>query len=54
MQQLGLNLTDEQVKEVTAQIKKLADVKTMSVEDVDSILNEHHARHNTDVPSPDN
>jgi homocitrate synthase len=42
VQQLGLQLNDDQVKEVTAQIKKLADVRSMSIEDVDNLLNQFH------------
>lgn len=44
VQQLGLSLSDDQVKEVTGQIKKLADVRTMSIEDVDNLLNQYHRR----------
>jgi homocitrate synthase len=44
VQQLGLDLTDDQVKEVTAQIKKLADVRTQSIEDVDLLLKQYHRR----------
>jgi homocitrate synthase len=38
--QLNLGLTDDQIKEVSTQIKKLADIKTQSLDDVDSILQE--------------
>lgn len=44
MQQLGLELSDEQIKEVTAQIKKLADVRTQSIEDVDLLLKQFHRK----------
>jgi len=37
-EQLGLNLTDEQIKEATQRIKNLADIKAQSVEDVDVLL----------------
>lgn len=37
-EQLELTLTEEQVKEVTAKIKQLADVREQTMEDVDSIL----------------
>ena len=37
-EQLELNLTEDQVKEVTAKIKQLADVREQTMEDVDSIL----------------
>jgi homocitrate synthase len=50
VQQLGLDLTDEQVKEVTAQIKRLADVRDQSVEDVDLLLKQYHRRFAGDEP----
>ncbi len=37
-EQLGLPLTDEQIKEVTAHIKALADQKRMDLNDVDELL----------------
>ena len=37
-EQLELSLTEEQVKQVTAKIKQLADVREQTMEDVDSIL----------------
>lgn len=37
-EQLGLNLTDAQIKEVTAHIKALADTKPLVLGDVDTIL----------------
>ncbi|GAA95487.1 uncharacterized protein L969DRAFT_85161 [Mixia osmundae IAM 14324] len=40
--QLNLELTDEQVKDVTSKIKELADVKTQSMEDVDALLRVYH------------
>ncbi|KAH7312424.1 HMGL-like-domain-containing protein [Stachybotrys elegans] len=40
--QLGLSLTDDQVKEVTAKIKMLADVRPLAVDDTDSILRSFH------------
>lgn len=40
--QLNLNLTDDQVKDATAKIKELADVRTQSMEDVDMILRIYH------------
>ena len=39
-EQLGLNLTDEQIKEATAHIKALADSRPLHLNDVDSILRE--------------
>ena len=35
-------MTDAQVKDVTAKIKQLADVKTQSMEDVDAVLRIYH------------
>ncbi len=37
-EQLGLSLTDEEIKEATAHIKELADIKPLAMEDVDAIL----------------
>ncbi|KAI9594008.1 homocitrate synthase [Syncephalis fuscata] len=42
-QQLDLELTDEQVKEVTARIKQMADIKPLGVEAVDHLLRQFHA-----------
>ncbi|WWC87097.1 homocitrate synthase, cytosolic isozyme [Kwoniella dendrophila CBS 6074] len=42
VEQLNLNLTDDQVKDATAKIKELADVRTQSMEDVDMILRIYH------------
>jgi homocitrate synthase len=43
VEQLGLVLTDEQVKDATAKIKELADVRTQSMDDVDSLLRVYHS-----------
>ncbi len=45
-QQLGLNLTDEQIKEATAHIKALADQKPLALSDVDAILRHYHDVYN--------
>ena len=42
VEQLNLVLTDDQVKDATAKIKELADVRTQSMEDVDMILRIYH------------
>ncbi|KAI8848894.1 hypothetical protein BC829DRAFT_362307 [Chytridium lagenaria] len=42
VQQLGLSLSDEQVKDVTAQIKNLADIKPLGIEEVDTLLRHFH------------
>ncbi len=41
-EQLRLDLTDEQVKEITRHIKALADEKPLSLDDVDALLREYH------------
>lgn len=46
--QLNLHLTDDQVKEVTQKIKKLGDVRSLNIDDVDSIIRDFHA----DVTTP--
>ena len=38
VEQLGLVLSDEQIKDVTSKIKELADVRARSMEDVDMVL----------------
>lgn len=42
VEQLGLTLTDEEVKDATAKIKELADVRTQSMDDVDALLRVYH------------
>ncbi|EIW68752.1 hypothetical protein TREMEDRAFT_44559 [Tremella mesenterica DSM 1558] len=42
VEQLNLQLTDDQIKDATAKIKELADVRTQSMEDVDMILRIYH------------
>ncbi len=52
--QLQLNLTDDQVKAITAQIKALADQKQLSLDDVDVLLRSYHSTHvSTDDVSTD-
>ncbi|KZO91570.1 homocitrate synthase [Calocera viscosa TUFC12733] len=43
VEQLQLKLTDDQIKDVTAKIKELADVRTQSMEDVDTLLRVYHS-----------
>ncbi|SPQ26755.1 1e123a7b-22ce-4efc-88c7-3376b74bf0e1 [Thermothielavioides terrestris] len=51
--QLGLEMTDEQVKEVTAKIKALADVRPIAIDDADSIIRGFHlSLHKQDGPAP--
>jgi homocitrate synthase len=40
--QLGLSLTDEQIKFVTSKIKALADVRPIAIDDADSIIRAFH------------
>ncbi|KND91730.1 Homocitrate synthase, mitochondrial [Tolypocladium ophioglossoides CBS 100239] len=40
--QLGLTMTDDQVKECTAKIKALADVRPIAIDDADSIIRSFH------------
>ncbi|GAA6001476.1 hypothetical protein JCM10207_006686 [Rhodosporidiobolus poonsookiae] len=42
VEQLELEMTDDQVKDVTAKIKELADVRTQSMDDVDTVLRVYH------------
>lgn len=50
--QLNLNLTDDQVKDVTQKIKKLGDVRQLSIDDVDSIIRDFHAEIATPIIAP--
>jgi homocitrate synthase len=43
-EQLQLNLTDDQIKHITAQIKVLADQKNLSLDDVDVLLRDYHSQ----------
>lgn len=43
VEQLQLEMTDEQIKDATAKIKELADVRTQSMEDVDTVLRVYHS-----------
>ena len=42
-EQLQLNLTDDEIKRITAQIKALADQKNLSLDDVDVLLRSYHS-----------
>ena len=42
-EQLQLNLTDDEIKKITAQIKSLADQKKLSLDDVDVLLRTYHS-----------
>jgi homocitrate synthase len=43
-EQLQINLSDDDVKKVTAQIKTLADQKRITLDDVDFLLREYHSQ----------
>ncbi|OWB86950.1 hypothetical protein B5S33_g5677 [[Candida] boidinii] len=43
VEQLNLNLSDDQVKEVTNKIKKMGDVRPLNIDDVDSIIKDFHS-----------
>ena len=43
VEQLGLQLSDVEIKDATAKIKELADVRTQSMDDVDSLLRVYHS-----------
>ena len=43
-EQLELNLSDDEIKRITAQIKLLADQKNLSLDDVDVLLRSYHSR----------
>ncbi|KAJ1680012.1 homocitrate synthase lys21, partial [Spiromyces aspiralis] len=42
VEQLDLKLSDDQIKEVTAKIKQLADIRPQTMEDVDRVLRDFH------------
>ncbi|KAG6038787.1 Saccharopine dehydrogenase [Claviceps citrina] len=42
VEQLGLSMTDNQVKEVTQKIKAMADIRPLAIDDTDSIIRSYH------------
>ena len=42
VEQLNIDMSDEQIKFVTAQVKKLADLRTCGMDDVDAIIRAFH------------
>ncbi|KAK5998289.1 Homocitrate synthase [Cladobotryum mycophilum] len=40
--QLGYSLTDDQIKDVTAKIKQMADIRPLAIDDTDSIIHSYH------------
>jgi len=52
VEQLGLALNDDEIKECTNKIKSLADIKHQTIDDVDALLHQFHAeKANTWTPS---
>ncbi|KAI5850222.1 HMGL-like-domain-containing protein [Morchella snyderi] len=52
VEQLNLDMTDAQCKECTANIKQLADVRPLNVDDVDSIIRQYHFNIKTGKDTP--
>jgi homocitrate synthase len=50
--QLGYHMTDAQYKQCTAEIKKLADVKKITLDETDAIINRFHHNLNSEVEKP--
>ncbi|KAL8729708.1 MAG: hypothetical protein Q9166_004536 [cf. Caloplaca sp. 2 TL-2023] len=50
--QLGLNMTDAQIKQCTAKVKAMADVRKLAIEDTDVIINQfyHNLTNNEEKP----
>jgi len=44
VEQLQLSLTDDEIKEATVKIKNLGDIKHQTLDDVDAVLREFHAK----------
>lgn len=51
-EQLGLNMNDAEIKQVTVKIKALADIRPLAIDDADSIIRSFH--HNLSVASGEN
>jgi len=51
-EQLGLNMSDEQIKQVTIKIKALADVRSIAIDDADSIIRSFHFNLQNDEDKP--
>ncbi len=51
-EQLQLGLSDDAIKQITAQIKALADERRLSLDDVDVLLRSYHSRGLEDVALP--
>lgn len=51
-EQLGLTMTDEQIKAVTLKIKAMADVRPLAIDDADSIIRTYHHNLNSTSEKP--
>ncbi|EME80415.1 uncharacterized protein MYCFIDRAFT_86887 [Pseudocercospora fijiensis CIRAD86] len=51
-EQLSLEMTDEQIKQVTLKIKALADVRPLAIDDADSIIRTFHSNLSADKEKP--
>lgn len=51
-EQLGLQMTDTQIKAVTLKIKALADVRPLAIDDADSIIRNFHFNLSADKERP--
>lgn len=51
-EQLGLNMSDAQIKSVTLKIKALADVRPLAIDDADSIIRNFHFNLSADKERP--
>lgn len=54
VEQLNLPLTDDQCKEVTNKIKALGDIRSLNIDDVDSVIREFHAEVNPEAAAAAN
>ncbi|KAI4152601.1 MAG: hypothetical protein L6R39_001779 [Caloplaca ligustica] len=50
--QLGLDMTDAQIKQCTAKIKAMADVRKLAIEDTDVIINQFYHNLNSETEKP--
>ncbi|KAL8782793.1 MAG: hypothetical protein Q9213_005117 [Squamulea squamosa] len=50
--QLGLDMTDAQIKQCTAKVKAMADVRKLAIEDTDVIINQFYHNLNSDYEKP--
>ena len=51
-EQLGLGMSDEQIKKVTIKIKALADIRPLAIDDADSIIRNFHFNLSADKERP--